>query len=190
MVLLADRSKDDMDTAIYSAMRGLKFEVFTRSGRPSKQQDLQRVAAHTAGTILLLQPEPCSSETAAQALKAATLISLRCLQLTESTSTSGIYYQPGSGRQAVMTVAAAICRWLGGVALALTGRQLLSSGADRLSRASSRSIGSRADTMRVVVQVPSMRQDEDDLLGFLHATTASVSNVQAARLLSQHMLDR
>jgi hypothetical protein len=43
--------------------------------------------------------------------------------------------------------------------------------------------------MRVVVQVPQLPRD-DDLLGFLHSTTASVSKVQGARLLSQRMLDR
>jgi hypothetical protein len=43
--------------------------------------------------------------------------------------------------------------------------------------------------MRVVVQVPQLPR-EDDLLGFLHSTTASVSKVQGARLLSQRMLDR
>lgn len=46
-----------------------------------------------------------------------------------------------------------------------------------------------AAAMRVVVQVPQLPRD-DDLLGFLHSTTASVSKVQGARLLSQRMLDR
>jgi hypothetical protein len=49
--------------------------------------------------------------------------------------------------------------------------------------------GGAAAAMRVVVQVPQLPRD-DDLLGFLHSTTASVSKVQGARLLSQRMLDR
>jgi hypothetical protein len=36
-----------MDAVVLTTMKGLKFEVFLRSGRPSRQPDLQ-VRAHAA----------------------------------------------------------------------------------------------------------------------------------------------
>eukprot|EP00878_Enallax_costatus_P031821 GHUV01034872.1.p1 GENE.GHUV01034872.1~~GHUV01034872.1.p1 ORF type:complete len:787 (+),score=252.04 GHUV01034872.1:587-2947(+) len=197
VVVLADRPRADMDLAVYTAMRGFKFEVFVRSGRPSKQQDLQRVAAHTAGTVLLLQPEPCSNEAAAEALKVTTLISLRCLQLTQSNDDRETYYQPGSAKRMLRNITAGMCRCLDSILVSLTGRRMFTLMYIRFSRSSSSfnaalasSKSSRAESMRVVVQVPNIQPQEDDILGFLHSTTASVSNVQGARLLSQRMLDR
>lgn len=150
---------------------------------------LQRVAAHAASAVLLLQPEPCSSETAAEALKATTLISLRCLQLTAAPS-SWSFNTTLSPIHWVNTAWQHIAN--------LHKRCLTGSSAGGGSRVGSISTsstpesgahGAAAGAMRVVVQVPQLPR-EDDLLGFLHSTTASVSRVEAARLLSQRMLDR
>jgi hypothetical protein len=142
---------------------------------------LQRVAAASAGTVLLLQPEPCSSEAAAEALKATTLISLRALQLKQAPSslsfntllsplhlTATAWQQISSWRSSSSSSSTSIGRSSNGTAAAAAGA---------------------AAAMRVVVQVPQLPRD-DDLLGFLHSTTAGVSKVQGARLLSQRMLDR
>ncbi|KAF6257467.1 hypothetical protein COO60DRAFT_1622239, partial [Scenedesmus sp. NREL 46B-D3] len=182
VVVLADRPKAEMDAVVLATMKGLKFEVFLRSGRPSRQPDLQRVAAVSAGTVLLLQPEPCSSEAAAEALKATTLISLRALQLTQTPSSLpfNTSLSPSHLAGAAWQQISSWCSSAGNSS---------SKGLRSKTGASAAAAVAAAAAMRVVVQVPQLPRD-DDLLGFLHSTTAGVSKVQGARLLSQRMLDR
>eukprot|EP00879_Flechtneria_rotunda_P024581 GHRR01026070.1.p1 GENE.GHRR01026070.1~~GHRR01026070.1.p1 ORF type:complete len:234 (+),score=87.08 GHRR01026070.1:409-1110(+) len=183
VVVLAERSKADMDAAVQAAMRGHRFEVFCISGRPSKQGDLQRVAAQDAGTVILLQPEPCSSDAAGEALKATALISLSCLHNTRS-ATHNAYTSLSRLSHIVTHVVTTMRRCLRLLTDALTVKQI--------SRSSSSGRHSRQQPagMHVVVQVPYAQPQDNDLVGFLHSTSTSSSSVQGARLLSQHMLDR
>jgi hypothetical protein len=150
---------------------------------------LQRVAAASAGTVLLLQPEPCSSEAAAEALKATTLISLRALQLTQvpSSLSFNTLLSPLHLAATAWHHISKCCSSSSSIHMPNMKQQCSRSG-DSTAAAAAAAAGAAA-AMRVVVQVPQLPRD-DDLLGFLHSTTASVSKVQGARLLSQRMLDR
>ncbi|MCJ1468198.1 hypothetical protein MMC07_006826 [Pseudocyphellaria aurata] len=57
VVVLAERDKEDMDRQLRSAMRGYKIAWHTRMGAPHNLNDLHRVAAGQARTIILLEPE-------------------------------------------------------------------------------------------------------------------------------------
>lgn len=80
VAVLADKSKVDMDSQLQQALKGMKLEVHTRMGKPYKQADLLRVSARSAKHIILLQPVACSTDNAAEAVKAATLVGLYSLQ--------------------------------------------------------------------------------------------------------------
>lgn len=58
---------------------GMRLEVHTRSGRPYREADLQLAAAQHAATVILLQPQGARDTTSAEALKAATLVALSCV---------------------------------------------------------------------------------------------------------------
>jgi len=208
VVVLAERSKDEMDAAVRN-LKGLSLDLVVRSGRPSRQADLQRVAAAAAGTVLLLQPEPVSSEAAAEALKVATLISLHCLQdkgrssaPRDSSQPSQSWRQQQSGLGALLAATRlhslhASVNWRAAAAgnaakddAATTATALGCSSSSCERKNSSSHGGMRAPpAIRVVVQMPDMPQ-QDDLMGFLQSSTAFSSHVQGARLLSRRMLDR
>jgi hypothetical protein len=73
------------DLALREGLKSSPLEAYLRSGSPHKQSDLLRAAASQARTIILLQPSSSSSSggngstAAAEALKAASLMSLACL---------------------------------------------------------------------------------------------------------------
>jgi hypothetical protein len=133
--------------------------------------------------VLLLQPEPCSSEAAAEALKATTLISLRALQLTQVPSSLSF-----NTLLSPLHLAATAWQHISSTCSSMPSVKEQSSRSSCSAAAAAAAAGAAA-AMRVVVQVPQLPHD-DDLLGFLHSTTATVSKVQGARLLSQRMLDR
>ena len=56
VVILANRPKEDMDKDCVEGLSDFDLEIHTRSGIPSSITDLNRVAAGTAKTILLLNP--------------------------------------------------------------------------------------------------------------------------------------
>lgn len=76
VVILASTPKATMDTAIAEVLKELPLEVYTREGSPSRLPDLQKAAAGSAGTVVLLQPQQASTPAAAEALKATALVSL------------------------------------------------------------------------------------------------------------------
>jgi len=59
VVLLADVPKPALDAQLAEAMKGLKIELYTRSGQPWRLGDLHRVCAPDAACIILL--EPCAA---------------------------------------------------------------------------------------------------------------------------------
>ncbi len=56
VVILANRPKEDMDKDCAEGLQDCDLEIHTRSGIPSSIVDLNRVAAGTAKTIMLLNP--------------------------------------------------------------------------------------------------------------------------------------
>ena len=54
VVILADRPKQEMDEECQHGLAGLGLEVDTRSGVPYSVDDLRKVAAGSARTVLLL----------------------------------------------------------------------------------------------------------------------------------------
>lgn len=57
VVVLAEKDKEDMDKQLRTAMRGHNMAWHTRMGAPHNLNDLHRVAAGQARTIILLEPE-------------------------------------------------------------------------------------------------------------------------------------
>jgi hypothetical protein len=55
-VLLADLPKAALDAQLAEALKGLKLELYVRSGQPWRLEDLRRVCAPDAACILLLEP--------------------------------------------------------------------------------------------------------------------------------------
>eukprot|EP00775_Hariotina_reticulata_P004547 gene4547-4799_t len=207
VVVLAERSKDEMDAAVRN-LKGLSLDLVVRSGRPSRQADLQRVAAASAGTVLLLQPEPVGCEAAAEALKVATLISLHCLQdqggsrASQDRSPPNHSWRQASGLGVLLAATRlhslhASVKWRAAAApdaakhdAATTATAVRCSSSSGARENSSSHGGTRAPrAIRVVVQMPDMPQ-QNDLVGFLQSSTAFSSHIQGARLLSSRMLDR
>ena len=54
VVILADRPKQEMDSDCQQGLAGLGLEVDTRTGVPYSVDDLKKVAAGSARTVLLL----------------------------------------------------------------------------------------------------------------------------------------
>lgn len=59
MVILADRPKQEMDNDCHHGLAGLGLEVDTRTGVPYSVDDLKKVAAGSARTVLLLNDKRC-----------------------------------------------------------------------------------------------------------------------------------
>lgn len=177
VVVLAEQSKQSLDAAVAAAFKGTHLRVFCRSGRPSRARDLERVAAESASTVIVMQPD-ASTPAAADALKATALVSLSCLR----ERAMGRTQQQPSPASRVCSVAAGMWRWLA-----------RASGNSHLGGASS------ADSsMRIVVQVerssPSSAQQGEGVIGFLQCAMASSMHSgtiqQVQGLLSQSTLDR
>lgn len=56
VVILADKSKEEMDVEVRASMCAYNLEWHTRSGRPHSLADLRRAAAGQARTVILLDP--------------------------------------------------------------------------------------------------------------------------------------
>jgi len=57
VVILSSDDKDDLDRAISDALEGSRLKVVTRHGQPFALADLDRAAAHSAKTIIVLHGE-------------------------------------------------------------------------------------------------------------------------------------
>ena len=57
VVILSDRPKEDMDRELRVGLQSYDLEWHTRSGMPYSITDLNRVAAGSAQTVLLLQDD-------------------------------------------------------------------------------------------------------------------------------------
>jgi len=191
VVVLAEVPKPTMDAAVAAVLKGSKLRIFCRSGRPTRSRDLERVAAEADDTVIILQPESCSSQAAADALQATALVSLSCLQERADRHAAQQEAKLGRGLSWQAWLAAATSPGAGRVVsyLAKKLRAVI-----RLSvpHCSSSSTGS---SMQIVVQVqrrPSS-SPEDDVISFLQSTTASSlhgGKIQQVQLLSQSTLDR
>ena len=57
VVILSDRPKEDMDRELKKGLASYDLEWHTRTGMPYSISDLDRVAAGSAQTVLLLQDD-------------------------------------------------------------------------------------------------------------------------------------
>jgi hypothetical protein len=140
------------------------------------------VAAEAADTVIILQPEPCSSKAAADALKATALVSLVCLR--ERALSQARAGARGLPSRMVVLLACALGAMQAGCRQA----------ASRLW-ATQHAASSSASSMRIVVQVQSSAASSgsEDVISFLQGATASSRNsseIQQVQLLSQSTLDR
>ena len=98
------------DLALREGLKSSPLEVYLRSGSPHKQSDLLRAAASQARTIILLQPSSnsssSSSTTAAEALKAASLMSLACLSPEHTPQVSELAQGLSGQQQSIYSVMA------------------------------------------------------------------------------------
>jgi hypothetical protein len=57
VVILAQLSKEEMDKELQRELMGFAMEWHTREGAPHSSADLERVAAGSAHTVVLLEPD-------------------------------------------------------------------------------------------------------------------------------------
>ncbi|GAB4818940.1 hypothetical protein N2152v2_005986 [Parachlorella kessleri] len=83
LVILAEESKDKMDSAILPLLDGSRLRVVTREGAPHSLSDLDAVSAARAKTVILLHPDNAKD---ADARKTATILGLEAARSHPSMS--------------------------------------------------------------------------------------------------------
>lgn len=196
VVVLAEVSKAHMDTAVAAAVKGSKLHVFCCTGRPARVNDLHRVAAHAANTVIILQPDTCSSASAADALQTATLVSLVCLleqaqgHLPAANQSQGSALSPSvtyAFRTCMLTCCSAVsCLWPGNSRLGKAPGQ---------GPCNANMLAANSSRLHTVVQVRnsagSLRGQE--VINFFQEATSSTAvsgSIQQVQLLEQTTLDR
>lgn len=57
VVIMAERSKSEMDQAVQAALKGYNIRWQTREGAPYSASDLAKVSASQASTVILMRPD-------------------------------------------------------------------------------------------------------------------------------------